>query len=476
MGKKDPEKMAQQRKIFVKGCADTNNIPEQRANDIFDLLEKFAGYGFNKSHSAAYGLVTYQTAYLKANYPVEFMCGVLSNEISNTDKIAIFVGEVQAMGLSILPPHVNHSGVQFLPEAVGDGKWGVRYGLAAIKGVGEAACGMMLAERDEKGPFKSLEDFARRVDSRAVNKRILEGLIKSGAFDWTGEDRASLFVRIDQAIAAGASTQRDKAAGQFSLFGEELDAAPAPVASSMTMKPEAWSAAQMLNDEKELLGFYVSGHPLDRWRSTLASQAFRKLGFIEEIPEKDRRGKQKFGGIISELNVKYTKTGKQFAIMRLEDFTGSSEVMVWGEEYEKFGKTLEKGSVVEITAKIEKDNRSDALQLVAQGIKPLPEPSAAMMEGNGYGSHGPAATNGNYSRQPVAAVTGPKPFTLRLDVMQNSVSELQNIHDIVVRFPGRTPLVLSCRTVDGIRLEISAGPRFNVEPDDALIDALTPWL
>jgi DNA polymerase-3 subunit alpha len=335
---------------------------------------------------------------------------------------------------------------------------------------------MMLAERDEKGPFKSLEDFARRVDSRAVNKRILEGLIKSGAFDWTGEDRASLFVRIDQAIAAGASTQRDKAAGQFSLFGEELDAAPAPVASSMTMKPEAWSAAQMLNDEKELLGFYVSGHPLDRWRSTLASQAFRKLGFIEEIPEKDRRGKQKFGGIISELNVKYTKTGKQFAIMRLEDFTGSSEVMVWGEEYEKFGKTLEKGSVVEITAKIEKDNRSDALQLVAQGIKPLPEPSAAMMEGNGHGSHGPAATNGNYSRQPVAAVTGPKPFTLRLDVMQNSVSELQNIHDIVVRFPGRTPLVLSCRTVDGIRLEISAGPRFNVEPDDALIDALTPWL
>ncbi len=475
MGKKDPEKMAQQRRIFVKGCADTNNIPEQRANDIFDLLEKFAGYGFNKSHSAAYGLVTYQTAWLKANYPVEFMCGVLSNEISNTDKIAIFVGEVQAMGITILPPHANQSGVHFLPEAVGEGKWGVRYGLAAIKGVGEAACGLVLAERDENGPFKSLEDFARRVDGRAVNKRILEGLIRSGAFDYTGEDRASLFARIDQSIAAGASTQRDKAAGQFSLFGEELDAAPAPAANPMALKAEPWSAGKMLDDEKELLGFYVSGHPLDRWRATLASPAYRKLGLISDIPEKDRKGKQKFGGIISEITVKYTKTGKQFAIMRLEDFTGSSEVMVWGEEYEKFGKGLEKGSVVEMVAKIEKDNRSDALQLIAQGIKPLPEPlpgsaaeAAATPDMNRGG-------NGSYSRQPIAD-SGPKAIVLSLDVMQNAVSELQNIHDIVVRYPGRTPLILSCRNVDGLRLEISASPRFSVNLADALLDELAPWL
>lgn len=475
MGKKDPEKMAQQRKIFVKGCADTNNIPEARANEIFDLLEKFAGYGFNKSHSAAYGLVTYQTAYLKANYPVEFMCGVLSNEISNTDKIAIFVGEVQSMGITILPPHVNFSGVQFLPESVGDGKWGVRYGLAAIKGVGEAACGMMLAEREANGPFKSLEDFSRRVDGKAVNKKILEGLIKSGAFDWTGEHRAALFARIDQAIAAGVSAQRDRKVGQGSLFGD-LDEVEAPEETKSHAAVEPWSATQMLNDEKELLGFYVSGHPLDRWRATLASPAYRKLGLIDEIPEKDRRGKQKFGGIISELTVKYTKSGKQFAIMRLEDFTGSTEVMVWSDDYEKIGKTLEKGAVVEMMAKIEKDNRSDALQLIAQGIKPLPEPTAAMLAANGQAAaNGNGNGNGSYSRQP-AVPAGPKPITLQLDVMQNSVSELQNIHDIIIRHPGRTPLVLSCRTLEGKRLEIRTAPRFNVEPDDALIDALAPWL
>ncbi|RYD28062.1 MAG: DNA polymerase III subunit alpha, partial [Verrucomicrobiaceae bacterium] len=372
MGKKDPEKMAQQRKVFVKGCADTNKIPEKRANEIFDLLEKFAGYGFNKSHSAAYGLVTYQTAWLKANYPVEFMCGVLSNEISNTDKIAVFVGECQAMGIPILPPDANRSGVHFLPEAVDGGKNGVRYGLSAIKGVGEAACGLILAERDAAGPFKSLEDFARRVDSKAANRRILEGLIKSGAFDWTGEERALLFTRIDNAIAAGASSQRDRAAGQFSLFGDELDAAPAPAPSSNQAKVEPWGADQMLADEKELLGFYVSGHPLDPWRATVEGPAYRKLGFIDEIPERERKSKLKFAGFVSSVQLKYTKSGKQFVIMRLEDFTGASDLTLWNEEYEKFGRGIEKGSVVEVVAKVEKDNMNDSLKLTAQNIKTLP--------------------------------------------------------------------------------------------------------
>ena len=458
MGKKDPVKMAEQRKIFVKGCADTNNIPEARANDIFDLLEKFAGYGFNKSHSAAYGLVTYQTAYLKANHPVEFMCGVLSNEISNTDKIAIFVAECLAMGIPILPPDVNRSGVSFLPESLSPTQRGVRYGLAAIKGVGEAACEMMLAEREAHGPFKNLEDFARRVDSRATNKRILEALIKSGAFDYTGEGRAHQFARIDQAIAAGASTQRDKAAGQFSLFAEELEAAPPPPSRSDSGPIEPWSAAQRLADEKELLGFYVSGHPLDRWRRALEAPSYRRLGFISEIPEKDRRGKQKFGGIISELTVKYTKSGKQFAIFRLEDFTGSSEVMVWGEEYEKFGKALEKGSVVEITAKIEKDQRSDALQLVAQSLKPLPEPAAAA------------------PGLPHASADGPAPLTLRFDVLQNSLQELHHIHELVQRHPGPTPLVLSFRTLEGSRLLLHASPRFAVNPAEPLLAQLAAWL
>src|SRR5947208_6859785 len=204
MGKKDKEKMAKERQNFIEGCARTNKIPEKKANAIFDLLEKFAGYGFNKSHSAAYGLISYQTAYLKAHYPVEFMAGLLSNEINNTEKIAVFVGECKRMGIEILPPDVNHSALKFTSETVEgaapsapasgeDPAWpskGIRYGLAAIKNVGEGAMETVLRERESNGAFNSLEDFCRRFDSRIVNRKMLESLVKCGAFDFAGRDRA----------------------------------------------------------------------------------------------------------------------------------------------------------------------------------------------------------------------------------------------------------------------------------------------
>ncbi len=434
MGKKDPEKMAQQRKIFVEGCAKTNNIPDKRANEIFDLLEKFAGYGFNKSHSAAYGLVTYQTAFLKGNYPVEFMCGVLSNEISNTDKIATFVNECAAMGISILPPHVNYSGLGFQPEHLADGREGIRYGLAAVKGVGEGAVEMMICERDGNGEFKGLDDFARRVEGKAVSKKILESLIKAGAFDWTGDHRAALFARIDQVIAAGASAQKDKASGQFSLFGEAFDevAAPPPPAGESTATP--WTQEEMLAAEKELLGFYVSGHPLDQFRSVLEGSGFKKIGELEELNERERK-KAKFGVFVSEITVKYTKSGKQFAIMRVEDFTGSREMMVWGEEYEKFGKAMTKGSVVEVTAKVEQDSRTESLQLVAQGIRLLE-------------ATGPAPTNNGNGKAHIAEI---RPLVLRLDSERDSPADLQAIHRIIRAHPGKTP-VHFCMRINGRRV------------------------
>ena len=196
MGKKDLSKMIQQRKNFVDGCKSVNNIPEKQANDIFDLLEKFAGYGFNKSHSAAYGLISYQTAYLKANYPVEFMAAVLSNEINNTEKISTFVAECQRMGIEILAPDVNRSMLKFVPEVQDSGKKAIRFGLAAIKNVGEAAMGLVVDERKARGEFKSLEDFAGRLDSKSVNRKILENLIKAGAFDFTFERRDDMFSRV----------------------------------------------------------------------------------------------------------------------------------------------------------------------------------------------------------------------------------------------------------------------------------------
>src|SRR5437588_791872 len=229
MGKKDKEKMAKERANFIAGCARTNEIGEKKANAIFDLLEKFAGYGFNKSHSAAYGLISYQTAYLKANYPVEFMAGLLSNEINNTDKISTFVGECKRMGIPILPPDVNRSSLKFTPETVAGiadpgrektlprkagiadpGYNAIRYGLAAIKNVGEGAMELAIKEREAGGEFASLEDFCKRLDSRVANRKILENLIRCGAFDFLGRERAELFACIDDSMAAAAAWQKDR--------------------------------------------------------------------------------------------------------------------------------------------------------------------------------------------------------------------------------------------------------------------------
>src|SRR6266571_1515018 len=270
MGKKDKEKMATERQNFIEGCARTNKIPEKKANAIFDLLEKFAGYGFNKSHSAAYGVISYHTAYLKAHYPVEFMAGLLSNEINNTEKISVFVGECKRMGISILPPDINKSGLKFTPEMwegpqCPDGRGAstfntIRYGLAAIKHVGESAMDAAIRERERRGDFSSLQDFCSRLDSRIANRKMLESLIKAGAFDFLGRERAELFACIDEALSASAAAYRDRVAGQVSLFDEKT--APA---TSRKRLITPWSEHEKLSYEKELLGFYVSGHPLDAY-------------------------------------------------------------------------------------------------------------------------------------------------------------------------------------------------------------------
>ena len=244
MGKKDKAKMAKERANFIAGCAKTNRIPEKKANAIFDLLEKFAGYGFNKSHSAAYGLISYQTAYLKANYPVEFMAGLLSNEINNTDKISIFVGECKRMGIPILPPDMNRSSLKFTPEisetwegpvrsdGMAEGRGakaastlkdrapglnGSRYGRAAIKNVGEGARGSAIAERERRGDFTSLEDFCSRLDSRIANRKIIESLVKAGPLTSSNAGAPELFACIEGDTGGLAASHRDRAAGQVSL-------------------------------------------------------------------------------------------------------------------------------------------------------------------------------------------------------------------------------------------------------------------
>ncbi|MCB1231621.1 MAG: DNA polymerase III subunit alpha, partial [Verrucomicrobiae bacterium] len=319
MGKKKVEEMVKQRAKFVEGCREVNKIPEKQANDIFDLLEKFAGYGFNKSHSAAYGLISYQTAYLKANYPVEFMAGLLSNEINNTDKISVFVAECQRMGVEILAPNINRSLLKFAPEVKPDGKKGIRFGLAAIKNVGEGAMRSAIAEREEKGDFESMEDFASRLDTKVVNRKILENLIKAGAFDFTSERRDELFSRVGQVIAGASAAQRDRASGQVSLFdmNELMAAAPPPEVTDE--ERVEWNEEEYLSHEKDLLGFYVTGHPLDRYRATIAAGKYREIAEVQGL-KANGKITHKFAGLIQEVQVKYTKReGKPFAVVFFED-------------------------------------------------------------------------------------------------------------------------------------------------------------
>ena len=377
MGKKDAAEMARQRLIFVEGCLKTNDIQAKLANSIFDLLEKFAQYGFNKSHSAAYGIVTYRTAYLKANYPVEFMAAVLSYEISNPDKIANFVSECFEMGIKVLPPDVNKSSLKFAPERFEteeDVPNAIRYGLSAIKNVGEGAMEAAIAEREKNGLYTSLEDFAARLDNRAVNKKLMESLVKAGAFDFTKEPRAVMFAKLEQVLASAASMQKDKKAGQGGLFDDFDLAQPKSKKNEAAAPSIVWSTDEVLAFEKELLGFYVSGHPLDSYRGHFDSPKLIKIASIEEIDTKEKPSSHSIAGILSQLEVRYSKRdNRPFATFKFEDFTGQVEMMCRSDDYEKLKDVLANGAVLCLRIRVSKDQKTDGNRVTmnnAQALKP----------------------------------------------------------------------------------------------------------
>ena len=432
MGKKDKKKMGEERANFIEGCARTNKIAAKKANEIFDLLEKFAGYGFNKSHSAAYGLISYQTAYLKANYPVEFMAGLLSNEINNTEKISVFVGECKRMGIPILPPHVNRSALKFTPE----NSTSIRYGLAAIKNVGESAMESAIREREDAGEFKSLEDFCARLDSRIANRKMLESLVKAGAFDFVGRNRAELFACIDESLAAASASHRDRASGQVSLF-EEI---PPPTPRSSTRKLTPWTQHETMSYEKELLGFYVTGHPLDAYASAIAEGNYQSIASLGELQD---RAQFRIAGAIVQVDRKFTKKeGKPFAVVWLEDLTGTIEVVLWNEVFVKVSDFLAAGRVIAIRGKL--DNRDDAMRATADKAKLL-----------------------------VAQPTNER-VTLRFPPTTNS-SDLQEVRQILASSPGTSEVQLLIeRTNQIIRVDAGADLRVDFTPD--LQVRLARWL
>jgi len=328
MGKKLEEAMAEQRDPFVQGCL-ANGISEAQAEEVFTQIHKFSGYGFNKSHSAAYGLIAYQTAYLKAHHPVEFMAALLSSDMDNTDKVVNFIADCREMGVQVLPPDINHSGHDFTI----DGR-AVRFGLDAVKNVGRNAVAVILAARKQQtgGRFADLKNFVTSVDLHRVNRRVLEALIKCGAFDSLEPDRARLLGGLDNLVALGLGYQNSQVAGQESLFSM-LDAAESAKVEVVVELPQVrpFSPRQQLSLEKEALGFYISGHPLDRFASelsglTTSSHAIREGEFADGAPVL-------IAGVAAQVTVRMNKSAEKFAIVRLEDLRGSLEVAVYTKEY-----------------------------------------------------------------------------------------------------------------------------------------------
>jgi len=390
MGKKDTAEMANQKAVFVAGAAKTNRIPQKQAEDIFAILEKFAQYGFNKSHSAAYAILSYRTAYLKANYPVEFMAAVLSNELGDSDKVAHFISEAASLGIAVLGPDVNQSRENFTPlpdlsptaNAAAPGS--IRFGLGAIKGVGDVAAKKILEERDARGPFVDFADFIRRVDSRAVNKRVLECLIRTGAFDYTLTDRQHLLDSLDAFMGDAASHQKDQAAGQGSLFdslggaggGTNGQAGGSHTVRVNTQGP-VMALAERLKSEHELLGFYTSGHPLnvltglDEFLDTITEAA---------LPTTKDRTPFRLCGIVTAIVKRISKRdNRPWASLTLATRHGNFPVNVFSDTYEKYQTQLVDGAAVLVHGEVRRDELRNENRLTAQEVATIEDKVPALL-------------------------------------------------------------------------------------------------
>ncbi len=388
MGKKDRELMATQREKFISGCK-ANKIDAKKAERIWDLIEKFAGYGFNKSHAACYGVVAYQTAYLKANYPTEFMAALLTSEMEKTDKIVLYVEETRAMGLRVEPPDVNVSRADF--TVAGEA---IHFGLAAIKNVGATAIESIVRTREADGRFATLDDFCARVDLRLVNRRVVECLIKAGAFDSLQSTRAGLLAALDQAMDSGQRQQRDREEGQVSLF-DVLgggDAKPAATPAAAAARVPEWPQEEMLAYEREVLGFYLSGHPLEQHR-----EMARRIGALSaaDLAARSTGARVLLLGQVSAFSESTTKSGNRMAFATLELVDGSIPLTIFPEPYRSCAGALRhKGPVI---VRGRADDSDKGRVVLAEEIKPLEEAMGNLAPaGNGHGN-GAGTGNGGAS-------------------------------------------------------------------------------
>ena len=361
MGKKLPEEMAKYKNRFIEGCAG-NDIDRKLASDIYEMIERFAGYGFPKAHSAAYGVITAQTAYLKARFPVQFMAALMSTEIGLTDKTVFNVTECRRAGIPLLPPCVNRSGAEFTVEDV-DGKLGIRFGLCAVKNVGVGAVESIIASRAESPDetFTNLQDFCDAVDWSAVNKRAIESLVKAGALDGFGE-RAAVIASIDTLIAAAQQRQKASARGQMDLFGALTVESTTAASGALANVPPA-EGRQLLAWEKEFLGLYLTSHPLMDLTGHGAPDGYLQVADVEG---RGPGSKVRLLGMVTTVRRIATKSNRTMAVMEVEDLTGTIEVVAFPDAYEQHSEFIREDAILDVTAKI--DERGDNLQLILESL------------------------------------------------------------------------------------------------------------
>ncbi|HIJ22260.1 MAG: DNA polymerase III subunit alpha [Gammaproteobacteria bacterium] len=451
MGKKKPEEMEKQRSIFAEG-AKNNQIDPVLAMKIFDLVEKFAGYGFNKSHSAAYALVSYQTAWLKSHYPAPFMAAVLSADMDNTDKVVTLIEECRSMGLVVHPPGINRSRYKFTVLKQNDSeKYDVVYGIGAIKGVGEAAIEGIIAEREESGNYKDLFDFCRRIDLRKANKRVMESLIRAGALDeiapplegqpaW--ESRATLMVSLPDAMQAAEQHVRDQERGQADLFGGCDESEPAVVVSYQQAKP--WSEDERLIGERNTLGLYLTGHPIDQHEEELSHIITQRMNRLSS--DKDKM--VTLSGLLVSMRVVKTRTGKPLAILVLDDRTGRLEMTLFAETYEKYRHLLEKDAILVVQGTVTDDDYTGGLRMNTEELWNLDGARAAYM----------------------------KRLTLKLEQSQLQGSGVEALQTVIKPFcEGHIPVRIHYRQPQAIA-QLDMGSEWNVQPSSALFQRLREQL
>ncbi|MEW6120496.1 MAG: DNA polymerase III subunit alpha [Pseudomonadota bacterium] len=427
MGKKKPEEMAKQREIFLTG-ATNRGVDAKLAERLFDLMEKFAEYGFNKSHSAAYALVAYHTAWLKAYYPAEFMSATMSSELSDTDKLRIFIEDCHANGLTILPPDINRSLHRFEPVS----KTEIRYGLGAIKGTGEAAINAIVAEREAHGPYKGLFDLTQRVDKRYLNRRVLEALVKAGAFDAINDHRASLFASVGMALDAADRAARS--GGQAGLFGETETTA------ETLFDVARWSEPDRLLQEKSAMGFYFSGHPFTAYESEVMSFAKRRLDSLEPSREP-----VVLAGVAVAMRTQMSRRGKMLVVL-LDDASGQVEVTVFNELYEQYRLLLKEDALLVIEGRVSRDDYTGGLRVTADRLYDLAGARTRFAQGLRL------ACNGESSGRKLAELLSP-------------YTEQEGGCPVWVDY--HNPLA---------RCRVCLGDDWRVRLDDRLLESLSAWL